>query len=197
MHLAVAERQDTALTSAMMVPISSTDDPPQQEYFEQEIARIRRSVALPSLYFVGFAILTFCSNMIIATPAGLRVVAVAVVGAIVAVFTWRARLGKCPRCGALYFWKNGVWNLFHDHCPTCGLCVARPPLIAVAAGYLGLFSLLVIPAPVAVGISVVALYRLKAEHNPRGRGRAWFGLIMGSIVTFLTSIALCRSFLFR
>lgn len=54
---------------------------------------------------------------------------------------------------------------------------------AIAAGYLGLFSILVLPAPIALIVSIVAIWdirRSKKSQNPKyGLGRAIFGLIMG------------------
>jgi hypothetical protein len=63
------------------------------------------------------------------------------------------------------------------------------PGSAIAAGYLGLLSLFpFIGLPFGVGAivtSVIALRRLKKEPHLLGRGRSWFGLITGSITTFL------------
>ena len=54
---------------------------------------------------------------------------------------------------------------------------------AIAAGYLGLFCLVIAPAPLAVIISLVAIWdiqRSKKSERPRaGMGRAIFGLVMG------------------
>jgi len=58
---------------------------------------------------------------------------------------------------------------------------------AIAAGYLGLFSLVVFPAPLALIISIVAILdirRSKGSPKPKhGMGRAIFGLIMGLLGT--------------
>jgi hypothetical protein len=58
---------------------------------------------------------------------------------------------------------------------------------AIAAGYLGLFSLIVIPAPLALVISIVAILDIRksksAPHPKHGMGRAIFGLIMGLLGT--------------
>ena len=54
---------------------------------------------------------------------------------------------------------------------------------AIAAGYLGLISLLLIPAPFALITSILAIRDInKAKHTDQpkyGMGRAIFGLIMG------------------
>ena len=52
-------------------------------------------------------------------------------------------------------------------------------LWAIAAGYLGLLSIICIFAPLAIVISVVAIYDLKRHPEKHGMGRAVFGLVMG------------------
>jgi hypothetical protein len=62
--------------------------------------------------------------------------------------------------------------------------------LAIAAGYLGLFSLVGVFAPVSVVVSILALRDLK-EHPARlGRGRAIFGLVMGILFTLLMAIGI-------
>lgn len=60
---------------------------------------------------------------------------------------------------------------------------------AIAAGYLGLFSLAVFPAPIAVIVSIIAiadLRRSKREGKKKyGMGRAVFGLVAGLLGTFM------------
>ena len=54
---------------------------------------------------------------------------------------------------------------------------------AIAAGYLGLFSVLLVPAPIAVIISLIAIRDLKKPPGQHGMGRAVFGLIAGILGT--------------
>ena len=54
---------------------------------------------------------------------------------------------------------------------------------AIAAGYLGLFALIPIFAPVALIVSLVALRDLKKHPESHGKGRAIFGLVMGGLLT--------------
>lgn len=60
---------------------------------------------------------------------------------------------------------------------------------AIAAGYLGLFALVIVPAPLALVVSLIAIRDLRKSRdspNPRhGMGRAVFGLITGLIGTIL------------
>jgi hypothetical protein len=55
---------------------------------------------------------------------------------------------------------------------------------AIAAGYLGLFSVIIIPAPLALIVSIIAIIDIKKSENTKhpkhGLGRAIFGLIMGA-----------------
>ncbi len=55
--------------------------------------------------------------------------------------------------------------------------------LAIAAGYLGLFSFLVVPAPIALFISVLAIRDIQKNPKAHGMGRAVFGLIMGVLGT--------------
>lgn len=60
---------------------------------------------------------------------------------------------------------------------------------AIAAGYLGLLSLFLLPAPVAVVVSIVAVLDIKKSKNAgkpkHGMGRAVFGLVAGTAGTIL------------
>ena len=56
---------------------------------------------------------------------------------------------------------------------------------AIASGYLGLFSILLLPAPLALLTGILALREIKKKANTPnpayGKGRAWFGIIMGTL----------------
>ena len=56
---------------------------------------------------------------------------------------------------------------------------------AIAAGYLGLFSLLIIPAPIALLVSIVATVHLRRHPDLYGWGRTIFGLITSGLMTLL------------
>jgi hypothetical protein len=70
--------------------------------------------------------------------------------------------------------------------------INRAPL-AVVAGYLGLFSMLLLPGPIAVVVSVIALRQLKTKPDLGGRGRAWFGLVAGSIASLILLVMLLNA----
>ena len=58
---------------------------------------------------------------------------------------------------------------------------------AIASGYLGLFAILLIPAPLALFTGIMALREINIKKNtPKpvyGKGRAWFGIVMGVLGT--------------
>jgi hypothetical protein len=62
------------------------------------------------------------------------------------------------------------------------LPIGRTPL-AIAAGYAGLFALLIVPAPIALGLGVAALRDIKSKPGALGRGRAWFATVIGMVGT--------------
>ncbi len=105
----------------------------------------------------------------------------------------------CPNCGAE--------NLDHSTaCLRCGgalphnaeagidalvgILPVRTSMWAIAAGYLGLFSLVLFPAPLAVIVSVVALVHLKRNPGLRGHVRAWIGLLLGVPATALLALVI-------
>ena len=56
---------------------------------------------------------------------------------------------------------------------------------AIAAGYLGLFSFLIIFAPICLVVSIVAAVQLRRHPELHGWGRTIFGLIMGGLGTLV------------
>ena len=63
-------------------------------------------------------------------------------------------------------------------------------LWSIAAGYLGLFSLLCFPAPLALVCGIIAIWHLRKNPRLSGWGRAIFGLVMGILGTLLLAIFL-------
>ncbi len=54
---------------------------------------------------------------------------------------------------------------------------------AIAAGYAGLFAVLIFPAPLAIVLGVLAIRDIKKHPKKHGMGRAVFGLVSGIICT--------------
>jgi hypothetical protein len=116
-------------------------------------------------------------------------------------------LFTCPHCGA----KTSVAEQYAGQsgpCAGCGRTVTIPPppgharprplgddaamrfllpvgrsLWAIAAGYMGLLSVLLLPAPVAVVLAIVAIRDIQQNPEKHGMGRAIFGLVMGILFT--------------
>lgn len=63
---------------------------------------------------------------------------------------------------------------------------------AIVAGYLGLFSVLLVFAPLALGAGIVALRDIRQHPTKLGVGRAWFGIVMGAIFTALLLVVLAK-----
>lgn len=63
---------------------------------------------------------------------------------------------------------------------------------AIAAGYLGLFGLIIIPAPIALIVSIIAILDIRKSKDtdkPKcGMGRAIFGLIVGIVGTVVLAL---------
>lgn len=59
---------------------------------------------------------------------------------------------------------------------------------AIAAGYLGLFSLVLVPAPFAVVAGLLAIRAIRRDPKKHGLGRAVFGIVMGAIGTLLLAL---------
>jgi Domain of unknown function (DUF4190) len=70
---------------------------------------------------------------------------------------------------------------------------------AIAAGYLGLFSLVILPAPLALIISLIAIRDIRksvgTNHVKHGMGRAIFGLVMGILGTIILLLSFIPMFL--
>ncbi|MGI9474591.1 MAG: DUF4190 domain-containing protein [Rubripirellula sp.] len=60
------------------------------------------------------------------------------------------------------------------------LPVGRSPY-AIIAGYFGLVSVLFLPAPFALLFGILALRDIKQHPEKGGKGRAIFGVVMGTI----------------
>lgn len=104
----------------------------------------------------------------------------------------------CDSCGAV----NPTTAKFCWRCGKPVMYVAPPPVsnpadnagmrlvlpvgrsgLAIAAGYAGLFALAMFPAPIALILGIAALNELKRKPELHGAGRAWFGIIMGTLGT--------------
>jgi hypothetical protein len=61
---------------------------------------------------------------------------------------------------------------------------------AIAAGYLGLFALVIFPAPLALATGIYAIVDIRRHPTKRGMGRAMFGVVLGALGTLVLFILL-------
>lgn len=54
---------------------------------------------------------------------------------------------------------------------------------AISSGYLGLISVLLLPAPLALVTGILAVVEIRKNPKKHGMGRAIFGIVMGTIFT--------------
>jgi hypothetical protein len=59
---------------------------------------------------------------------------------------------------------------------------------AIAAGYLGLFCILLVPGPFALACAVIAIRDIRKHPERHGMGRATFGLVMGILGTAVLAL---------
>lgn len=62
--------------------------------------------------------------------------------------------------------------------------------MAIAAGYLALFSVLGVFAPLALLCGILGLKDIKNNPDKHGKGRCWFGIIMGTIFSIIMILIL-------
>jgi hypothetical protein len=61
---------------------------------------------------------------------------------------------------------------------------------AIASGYLGLVSVLLVPAPFALLTGILAVVEMSRNPKKHGMGRAIFGITMGGVFTVLLLLLL-------
>jgi hypothetical protein len=95
----------------------------------------------------------------------------------------------CPNCGKNI--KDGSYQCVFCAAVMPGAAKSNDNLVgivpvntsgwAIAAGYLGLFSLVFIGAPFAIFTGIMALRHISKNPGMRGRVRAWVGIVLGSL----------------
>ena len=61
---------------------------------------------------------------------------------------------------------------------------------AIAAGYLGLFAFLILPAPLALLAGILAVRDIRRRPGVHGMGRAIFGIVIGALGTLVLALVL-------
>lgn len=89
----------------------------------------------------------------------------------------------CPKCGVSVQTKEAL--LDGDNAAMRMLLPVGRSGLAIAAGYVGLLSLVPFVGIIAILLGVFALRDIKAHPEKHGAGRAWFGIIMGGVFSLL------------
>lgn len=90
--------------------------------------------------------------------------------------------GPCANCNKTI--TISVQQLHADD--TAGMRMLMPinrSAWAIAAGYLGLISVLTFPAPFALACGIMAVRDIRKHEDRHGMGRAIFGIVMGVLGT--------------
>ena len=97
----------------------------------------------------------------------------------------------CPNCGAEMTgavvcggcgWREQTPQPTMEDDPAMRLLLpVGRSLYAIAAGYLGLFSVLLFPAPFSLLFGILALWDINKHPNKGGKGRAIFGIVKRAI----------------
>ncbi|NQU24120.1 MAG: DUF4190 domain-containing protein [Candidatus Nealsonbacteria bacterium] len=85
----------------------------------------------------------------------------------------------CGQCGAVFRATHGE-DLGENAAVRMLIPVGRSAL-AIAAGYAGLFAVLIFPAPIALILGILAVRDIRRHPKKHGMGRAVFGIVMGGI----------------
>jgi hypothetical protein len=64
---------------------------------------------------------------------------------------------------------------------------------AIAAGYLGIFSVIPFVGPVAILFGILAIRHIKKNPQRHGMGRAIFGIAMGAALSILYGVVFIAS----
>jgi len=95
----------------------------------------------------------------------------------------------CPSCQ----WREPVSSSISDDPAMRLILPVGRSIYAIIAGYLGLVSVIFLPAPLAILFGILGLRDIKKNPKLGGKGRAIFGLVMGTIFTLLPIIAIAMA----
>jgi hypothetical protein len=106
----------------------------------------------------------------------------------------------CEKCGSAIPSRAQMCPACNHPVPWAGVSAEEKALkwvlpvnrsiLAVIAGYLGLLSLLLIPAPFAILFGILGVRDIRTNPEKYGMGRAIFGLVMGIPFTVLLGLAI-------
>jgi hypothetical protein len=85
---------------------------------------------------------------------------------------------QCPHCGLIFAGMPGG-----DDATMRALLPVGRTALSIIAGYVGLLSFLVVPAPLALVLGILAVRDLNKHPGKHGMGRAIFAIVMGALGT--------------
>lgn len=91
---------------------------------------------------------------------------------------------RCVKCNEVIQYIPVQPDVADDPAMRMILPVGRS-ILAIAAGYAGLFAILIFPAPIALILGILAVIDMKKHPEKHGMGRAVFALIMGGFFTVM------------
>ncbi len=91
----------------------------------------------------------------------------------------------CPGCGTTVVGERSVSRDTSSDKSLGYIVPVGTSGLSIAAGYVGLFSILLFPAPIALIMGILALKDLKKNPRPHGKGRAIFAIVMGVVFSII------------
>lgn len=91
----------------------------------------------------------------------------------------------CTACGAEAPPRGGTESFDKLENDLRHVMPVNTPLAAIAAGYLGLLSILMFPAPFALIAGIIGIIQIKKRVNTRGVVRCIIGIVAGALGTAL------------
>jgi hypothetical protein len=101
----------------------------------------------------------------------------------------------CPGCGTTVVGERSVSRDNSSDKAMGYIVPVGTSGLSIAAGYVGLFSILLFPAPIALIMGILALKDLKKNPRPHGKGRAIFAIVMGVIFSIILLVVIAQSIL--
>ena len=95
----------------------------------------------------------------------------------------------CGNCGLALNTGGAQQGIGEDAMIRMLIPVGRSGL-AIAAGYAGLISPILLPAPIALLLGILAIRDIRRNPDKHGMGRAVFGLVMGIVFSVALAVGI-------
>ena len=97
----------------------------------------------------------------------------------------------CVKCGAAVPQRAVAVSSVNDDAALRMLLPIGRSGLSIAAGYLGLLSLLPFFGVLALIVGMLAIADIRKHPEKHGLGRAWFGVVMGGVTSFAWLAIFC------